>query len=103
MGGFFQVFELAQGGSVTTGATASSFIRIKGTTWLSSSNRICLKKWHFPDLVCSIHGVNITTGLSLSNRICLKKWHFPDLVCSVHEVTITTGLSYSNRSDLNKI
>ena len=66
------------------------------------NNRICLKKWHFPDLVCSVHVLTITTGLSYSNRSRLKKWHFLDLICSVHVVTNITGLSYSNRSCLKK-
>ena len=41
-----------------------------------------LKKWHYLDLICSLHVVTMTTGLSYSNRSCLKKWHFLDLVCA---------------------
>ena len=70
--------------------------------WVIYSNRICLKKWNFLDLVCSVHIFTITTGLSYRNRISLKKWHFPDLVCTVHVLTITTGLSYRNTSRLKK-
>ena len=55
------------------------------------NNRSLLKKWQFPDIVCSLHVVTIATGLSYSNRSLLKKWHFLDIVCSVHVVTIKLG------------
>ena len=47
-----------------------------------------LKKWHFPDLVCSIHVVTITNGLSYSSRTVLKKWHFPYLICALNVATM---------------
>ena len=61
-----------------------------------------LKKWHYLDLVSSVHVVTITTGLRYSNRSRLKLWHFLDLVCSVPIVTMTIVVSYSNRSRLKK-
>ena len=71
-------------------------------TGLSNTNRSRLKKWHFLNIICSVSLVTITFGVSCSNRSCLKKWHYLDLVCSVYVVNMTTGLSYINRSCLKK-
>ena len=66
------------------------------------SNRNCLKKRYFLDLVCSLLIVIITIGVSYSNRSRLKKWYFLDLVCSVPIVTLKIGVSCNNRSRLKK-
>ena len=47
-----------------------------------------LKKWHFLDLICSVHVGTITTGFSYSNRSLLKKWHFLDPICAIYVVTM---------------
>ena len=90
-----------------------------------------LKKWHFLDLVCSVHVVTNTTECSHSKQSLLKMWHFLDLLCAIYVatmrievyfvknplpqkvvlsgpnmfslvVTITLGFSYRNRSLLKK-
>ena len=60
-----------------------------GSSYTNSSR---LKKWHFLDLVCSIHVVTITTWLSYSNRKCLKKRHFLNLICAVLNLNLKKHL-----------
>ena len=76
---------------------------------------MCLKKWHFLDILCAVLNLNYAlkkiafsepgnhhNWVKLKQNKLTKKGPCLDLVCLVCIETITTGLSQSNRSGLKK-